>query len=314
MRKEDLLRFLLAAAALAPWFGASGQSGATQAADHTTQVVMLGTGTPILDPERSGPAVAVVVTGTAYLVDFGPGVVRRAAAAQKQRHIEALAPANLKIAFSTHLHSDHTAGLADLFLSPAVAGRPGPLEIYGPPGIAAMAAHIRAAYIKDIQVRTRGLEHGNAKAYQIRAHEIRPGIIYKDQNVTVTAFRVPHGSWDYAYGYRFDTADRSIVISGDTAPSDAVVNACHGCDLLVHEVYSQEWFATRPPDRKKYHASFHTSTAELAGIAARAKPKMLVLYHQLFSKGQDPGTILTDEMRAAGYTRPFASANDLDVF
>ncbi len=241
-------------------------------------------------------------------------MVRRAAAAQKQKHIEALAPANLKIAFSTHLHSDHTSGLADLFLSPAVEGRPGPLEIYGPPGIATMAAHIRAAYIKDIQLRTHGLEHGNAKAYQVRAHEIKPGVVYKDQNVTVTAFRVPHGSWDYAYGYRFDTADRSIVISGDTAPSDAVVKACNGCDLLVHEVYSQEWFATKPPDRKKYHASFHTSTAELAGIAARARPKTLVLYHQLFIKGQDAGSVLIKEMRAAGFTGQVVSANDLDVF
>ncbi len=309
MSKKCLLLFLLVVSALAPCLDASAQS-----ADHKTQVVMLGTGTPNLDPDRSGPAVAVVVNGSAYLVDFGPGVVRRSAAAKDQKHIQSLDPGNLKIAFATHLHSDHTAGLADLFLSPAVGERKVPLTLYGPPGLAAMAAHIRAAYIKDIAIRVRGLEREDPKPFTMIVHEIKPGVVYEDQNVTVTAFRVPHGSWDYAYGYRFDTADRSIVISGVTAPSSAVVKACHGCDLLVHEVYSQEWFATKSPVRKKYHASFHTSTAELAGIATRAKPKTLVLYHQLFIKGQDAGLVLIKEMRAAGYIGQVVSANDLDVF
>jgi ribonuclease Z len=314
MHRKSLALVLLIAVAFVAWPQTSAQNSEAQAANHNTQVVMLGTGTPNLDPERSGPAVAVVVNGSAYLVDFGPGVVRRAAAAQQQKHIEALNPGNLKIAFATHLHSDHTTGLADLFLSPAVGERKVPLTLYGPPGLAAMAAHIRAAYIKDIAIRVRGLEREDPKPFTMIVHEIKPGVIYKDQNVTVTAFRVPHGSWDYAYGYRFDTADRSIVISGDTAPSDAVVKACNGCDLLVHEVYSQEWFATKPADRKKYHASFHTSTAELAGVAGGARPKMLVLYHQLFIKGQEPGPVLIKEMRTAGYLGHVVSANDLDVF
>src|SRR5215475_14854265 len=99
----------------------------TAAAPGKTQVVILGTGTPILDPDRSGPSVAVVVNGSAYLVDFGPGVVRRAAAAARDKKIAALKPSNIKVVFCTHLHSDHTAGLSDLYLSPAVEGRPGPL-------------------------------------------------------------------------------------------------------------------------------------------------------------------------------------------
>ena len=90
----------------------------------TTQLVILGTGTPIINPDRSGPAVAVVVNGSAYLVDFGPGVVRRAAAAARDKKIAALTPRNLKVVFATHLHSDHTAGLSDLYLTPAVEGRP----------------------------------------------------------------------------------------------------------------------------------------------------------------------------------------------
>lgn len=278
------------------------------------QVVILGTGTPIAYPDRSGPAVAVVVNGSAYLVDFGPGVVRRAAAAAHDRHIDALRVSNLKIAFATHLHSDHTAGLADLFLTPAVEDRGAPLELYGPPGIAAMARHIQAAYKKDIKLRVHGLEHGDPRAYKINAHEIKPGVVYKDANVTVTAFSVPHGSWDFAYGYRFDTAGRSIVISGDTAPSSAVAQACHGCDLLLHEVYSRPWFKGRPAERQKYHSTFHTSTAALAGIAASARPGLLVLYHQLFRPQDDPDVVLINELKEAGYAGRVASAHDLDVF
>src|SRR3954469_20662631 len=88
--------------------------------DTKTQLVILGTGTPIINPDRSGPSVAVVVNGSAYLVDFGPGVVRRAAAAARDKHIAELTPKNLKVVFATHLHSDPTAGLSDLYLTPAV--------------------------------------------------------------------------------------------------------------------------------------------------------------------------------------------------
>lgn len=278
------------------------------------QVVVLGTGTPRPDADRAGPAVAVVANGSAYLVDFGPGVVRRATLAAREKHIEALEVKNLRIAFATHLHSDHTAGLSDLFLTPAVMGRGAPLELYGPPGLAEMAHHIQKAYAADIAVRTQGLEHGDAKAYKINVHEIRPGVVYQDANVTVTAFVVSHGSWRYAYGYRFDTAGRSIVISGDTAPNDSVAQACHGCDLLFHEAYSQKWFQESKADWRKYLSSFHTSSAQLAAIAAAAKPKQLVLYHQMFVPGDDPDAILLEEIKNAGYHGAVASAHDLSVF
>jgi ribonuclease Z len=279
-----------------------------------TQLVILGTGTPIINPDRSGPSVAVVVNGATYLVDFGPGVVRRAAAAARDKNITALTPKNLKVVFATHLHSDHTAGLSDLYLTPAVEGRPGALELYGPPGIAAMAAHIQAAYVKDVDIRVHGLEHGNANAYKINAHEIKPGLIYQDANVKVTAFAVAHGTWDFAYGYRFDTADRSIMISGDTAPTQAIARACHGCDLLLHEVYSTAWFEERTPAWQKYHSTFHTSTIALAEIANAAKPKQLVLYHQLFRPADNVDEVLINELRKAGYKGPVASAHDLGIF
>lgn len=269
------------------------------------QVILLGTGTPNADPERSGPAVAVVAGGVPYLVDFGPGVVRRAAAAR-------IKPSDLRIAFATHLHSDHTVGLADLIFTPWTLERAVPLELYGPRGIRSMAAHIEAAYSEDVRIRLTGGEPSNKTGYRVNVHEIRPGVVYRDANVTVTAFLVPHGEWKEAFGYRFDTSDgRSIVISGDTGPTDVVAKACSGCDVLIHEVYSVEGFKRRPVEWQKYHARYHTSSEELGPIATKARPGVLVLTHQLFW-GTSEGDLL-EEVRK-GYAGRVVSGRDLEVY
>jgi len=289
---------------------ASGVPAPPVAAQGSTQVVMLGTGTPNADPERSGPAVAVVVGGESYLVDAGPGTVRRAAAAAR-RGIGALAQPHLRRVFITHLHSDHTLGLADLIFSPWVLERESPLEVFGPPGVAGMTDHLTQAYREDIRIRLDGLEPANRTGYRVITQEVVPGEVYRDEHVTVGAFAVTHGSWENAYGYRFETADRTIVISGDAAPSESVVEACRGCDVLVHEVYSYTGFQSRPPEWQRYHSAFHTSTTQLAELAGRAKPGLLVLYHQLFwgTTEQD----LVAEIRRV-YSGRVVSARDLDVF
>src|SRR6266404_5979816 len=249
-----------------------------------TQIVFLGTGNPSPNPDRMGPAVAIVVSGTPYIVDCGTGVVRRASAAS-QAGVPGLSTTNLKIAFITHLHTDHTLGYPDLIFTPWVMGRKAPLEVYGPVGIKAMTEHILEAYREDNNIRINGLERGNATGNKVNVHEISPGVIYKDGNVTVTAFLVKHGSWPQAYGYRFETRDRTIVISGDTSPSSSVVENCHGCDVLIHEVYSQVGFAASSQNWREYISSFHTSTKELAQIATEARPGLLILYHQMFFGG-----------------------------
>lgn len=275
-----------------------------------THAVVLGTGTPNADPERSGPALAVVRNGRSYLVDAGPGVVRRAAAAAANG-LEALRPPNLRVLFLTHLHSDHTVGLPDVILSAWTLERDVPLKVYGPPGTKAMVEHLLAAYAADIRNRLDGLEPANTDGWRVEVHEIAPGLVFDDGNVRVRAFAVPHGDWDVAFGYRFDSDDRSIAISGDTRASDAVVDACDGCDLLLHEVYSAERFRGREPAWQRYHASAHTSTVELAALAIRARPKALVLYHQLYWGTDDAG--LMSEVRRAGYLGPLVSARDLGV-
>jgi ribonuclease BN (tRNA processing enzyme) len=305
----DLMRFSLAGL-LACALGL-GHAVGTGPSTSGTRVVMLGTGTPNADPERSGPAVAIIAGDQAYLVDAGPGIVRRAALAARQDSIAALAPDRLRRVFLTHLHSDHTTGLPDLIVGPWVLGRTVPLEVYGPPGTRRMSDLLEQAYAEDVQMRLHGGEPSNKTGFAVDAHDVAPGIVYRDSNVTVTAFEVAHGKWEHAYGYRFQTRDRTIVVSGDTRPTDAVVRACNGCDLLVHEVYSAERFAARPAAWQRYHAAYHTSTIELADIASRARPKLLVLYHQLYW-GDDDAALLR-QVRSH-YPGDVASAHDIGVY
>jgi ribonuclease Z len=280
--------------------------------DHAdkARVVLLGTGTPNAEPERSGPCTAVVVKGSAYIVDFGPGVVRRAAAAYNNG-VKALKISNLKIAFCTHLHTDHTAGYPDLIFTPWVEGRDVPLEMYGPPGIKDMTEHILKAYEKDITVRLDGLQPSNSEGYKVNVHEIQPGIIYEDDNVRVKAFPVKHGAWDYAFGFRFETADRVIVISGDCVPGPEILENSKGCDVLVHEVYSAAGFAKRPPEWQKYHRHSHTSTHQLGKLAAQAKPGLVVLYH-LLPWGATPREMVAEIKEF--YDGRVVCGSDLDIY
>jgi ribonuclease BN (tRNA processing enzyme) len=269
-------------------------AGILAAQGSHTQVVLLGTGTPNPDPDRSGPAVAVVVNGTAYVIDAGVGVVRRAEQA-RLAGIEALAADRLGLVFLTHLHSDHTIGLPDLIHTGWVMERKRALQLFGPPGTSAMAGHLTEAYRADIANRKSGLQPHTPEGWRVEAKDVTGGVVYRDTNVTVTAIPVPHDGWEVSLAYRFATRDRVVVISGDTRPSDAIVEACNGCDVLVHEVYSMKGFATRPPDWQRYHADAHTSAPELGALAVRARPKLLVLYHQLYW-----GTSDAEDVRRCG--------------
>ncbi len=280
------------------------------AQNSKTQIVLLGTGTPNADPDRFGPSLAIVVSNTPYVVDCGPGVVRRAAAAFK-KGTTGLEVSKLNRLFITHLHSDHTAGYADFILTPGVLERDGPLRVYGPIGIRSMTDHILKAYEQDIDIRVNGLEKGNSDSYKVEAHEIQPGVIYKDSNITVRAFLVNHGSWPQSFGFRFETPDKVIVISGDCTYSESVIENARGCDVLIHEVYSMDGFSRRPAKWQKYHSQFHTSSKELAKIASLAKPKLLILTHQLIWDSSEEK--LLQEI-GADYDGKVVSGHDLEEY
>lgn len=294
--------FLLCAAlagAMASTAGADGVTG--------TRVVMLGTGTPRPDPDHSGPATAIVVHGMSYLVDMGPGIVRRAEQARRSG-IDGLAPERLTTAFVTHLHSDHTVGYPDLIFTTWVQGRHVPLRVYGPAGLESMTKYILLAWQADIDIRTRGLEHRQGDAI-VEAHDVKPGIIYKDDHVAVTAFQTAHGEWPETFGYKFATADRTIVISGDTNPSQAVVDNCRRCDVLIHEAYLDSYRPADMPNWIEYRSKYHTTTGQLAELANRAQPKLLVVYHH--GPGADAEYAQAIQR---GYRGAVAIARDLDVY
>lgn len=300
------------AAVLLTLFVHSGIAAQEKAPASRTKIVLLGTGTPGADPDRSGPATAIVVDDTPYLIDFGPGVVRRAAGAVA-KGVNALRLANLKVVFVTHIHSDHTAGYADLILTPWAAGRSWPLEVYGPRGIKNMTDHLLAAYRLDIDNRLK--ERGEKTVKLVNAHEIGPGVIYKDTNVTVRALQVKHGDLT-AFGYRFETPDRTIVISGDTSPAESVVTNCNGCDVLIHEHYSLASFAQVAPEWQQYRLRHHTSTQQLAELATRARPGLLILYHRSHAGGRGtsaPESDVIEEMRKF-YSGRWVSGHDLDIY
>ena len=276
----------------------------TQPSKGNVSIVFLGTGMPRPDPTRQGPSLAVVANGQAYIVDAGTGVVRQATAAYLHG-VSALQPNRLDIAFLTHLHSDHTLGLPDLILTPWVMRRNVPLRLYGPVGTKAMVKGIQAAYAEDIDLRIHGLEHNPPTGQEVIVHEIHPGVIYQDENVKVTAFAVKHGSWKEALGYRFDADGKSIVVSGDTRPTESVIQACNGCDVLIHEAYINALGG------QEYFSSFHTSAEQLGKIAAKANPKLLIVTHFMGGPRPDPAELIQEIHK--NFKGPVDVANDLDV-
>lgn len=289
-----------------------------------TKLVLLGTGTPNACPNASGPSSAVIVGDRAYLVDFGPGVVRQAAKAY-HAGIDALRPDLLTIAFCTHLHTDHTAGYSDLIFTPWVLERPVPLKVFGPKGLKSMTDHILAAYAVDIDFRINGFEKANERGYLVDVTEINSGIVYQDDRVTVEAFPVKHGTLE-SYGYKFMTADKTIVISGDTAPLELVSEKANGCDILLHEVEYTAGLSSREPKWQKYHREVHTLSIDLADIARKAKPRLLVTYHRIYHMNIQDNTKnletemsrreqeILQEIKEAGYDGPVVNGYDLDIF
>lgn len=309
MRRASFSVILLLLSALAT-VGGEAAAAAPGAAESST-VILLGTGVPNPDPRAQGPATAVTVGTRIFLFDAGTGVERQLSAAGFHARTHPLAAL-----FLTHLHSDHTLGLPDVIFTTWVMGRKRPLRVVGPPGTRWMTEHILAAWRDDIAVRTDGLEHETPGGWAVDVRETHGGVVYDSAGVRITAIPVKHGSWRWAFGYRVDAPDRSIVISGDTAPCEALEHAARGVDLLVHEAYPDSRLAPekRPggEDWPRYMRAFHTSDRELGALCARAKPKRLVLTHLVRMGGTDAE--LVAGVRAGGYHGPVSIGHDLDRY
>lgn len=252
------------------------------------QVILLGTGYPRPDPQRAGPATAVVVGKKVFVVDAGRGVTLRLAATE-------FSWKDVRAVFLTHLHSDHTAGLPDVFATGWMFRGEAPLELYGPRGTREMAGALLRFFAADIKIRRDLTEMRPASGAAIRTHIVKEGVVYQDEDVRVTAFAVDHFPVEPAFGYRFDAGGKSVVISGDTRPSENLIRHAKGVDVLVHEAYLAEHFdKTSPPAVAARLKHYHSSAAEAGQVAQRAGVKLLVLTHVI------PGNVEETFLERAG--------------
>jgi len=265
-------------------------------AQDSAAVILLGVGTPRPASELHGPATAIVVGSRTFLFDAGAGVMHQMVSA-------GLGIRGPYALFLTHLHSDHTVGLPDVIYTSWVMERTAPFKVFGPPGTMRMVDKLAEAYAEDIAIRTSGLERNVAGGWKVDARDVKPGIVFDSGGVRVTAIKVPHGDWEWSYGYRIDTQNRSIVISGDTGPSEALFKLAAGVDLLVHTVYPEPGTTAHPASlghtSPEYFRAYHTSSVELGRLAAMARPRQLVLTHVVRAGATDAELIAG--IRAGGF-------------
>jgi ribonuclease Z len=277
---------------------AGGSPASNAAEDDGLTVTFIGTGSPRIDLNRSGPSILVEAAGKRFLVDVGPGARERIYVAGGFDLISEIDHVLL-----THLHYDHVANVPDLWIAGWLYGRSTPLFVQGPSGTEEALGHIKAAYAWDVDYRIAvGIpEPGSVMTIE----DVRPGVVYQKDGVRITAFEVTHmpvkpetlAPIDFhgqTLGYRFDYRGRSVVLSGDTrsVEGDAIDEMARGVDLLIHE--------TKIPDgaaRTAVSLAVHTTPQQAGELFARTRPRMAVYSHII------PPETSPEEL--IGYTRPF---------
>ena len=286
-------------------------------------VTLLGTGSVIPRPDRFGASTLVQAGNVNLLFDVGRGSFQRLWQTGLSRN-------DIDAVFLTHMHSDHTVGLPDLYLSGGTIDTvakglpPRPFLIYGPGstehtvGTNELMNNIKQGYSADSYIR--GLEQKQpTKILDIEAHDVKPGVIYEKNGVKVTAFSVDHGESKPAFGYRVDYDDRSVVISGDTnyKPDEPLLSVANGADVIIHEVLVLgPNFQKKLPTIAKSIADKHTSPSEVGKIFAQLQPKLGVYNHieWVYDKSDNDKNVIADiaEETKNTYKGPLLIGNDLD--
>ena len=229
------------------------------------RVVLLGTGSPNPRADRFGPSILVEAGSERLVFDCGRSCTTRL----WQLHI----PLGTAKLFITHLHSDHTVGIPDLwltgFLSNPYGRRTGPFRVWGPEGTIAMMANLQKAYEADIQIRQPKDGAG------VEAKEITEGVVFQEHGVRVTAFKVNHDDIN-AFGFRVDYQGRSVLLSGDTRPSENLVAHAKGVDVIVHEV---GMFAPGSDAGRETVALLHSTPEQAGEEFSKIRPKLAVYSH-----------------------------------
>lgn len=267
-----------------------------------TRVILLGTkgGPRVAEAGRSNPSTLILINDVPYLVDCGYGTSRQLLSAN-------VALNRLRYIFITHHHSDHNLEFGPLVYNSWITGIPARIDAYGPPGLTKMSVDF-FNYLK-FDIETRMVDEGRPDPRKlVTVHEFnKPGVVLMNDEVKVTSCRVRHPPITQAYAYRFDAADRSVVISGDTAYSPELAEFAKGADVLVHEIMylpGIEALISRLPNAKRLREHLmaaHTLPEDVGKVAAQAGVKTLVLSH--FVPGDDAS--ITDDQWSEGVRKHF---------
>jgi ribonuclease Z len=239
------------------------------------KVTLLGTGNPRPAIERFGPSILVEAGQEKLIFDCGRGAT--------QRLYQLKVPFDdVTGLFLTHLHSDHTVGIPDLWLTGWILGRKRALQVWGPKGTEQMMAHLEEAFSYDIHIRRDVDEKLPANGVEVVSRDISEGVVLEANRLKVTAFLVDHGLVKPALGYRVDYAGHSVVLSGDTRPSENLVRFAQGADVLIHEVIDTEAYkqvTSFTPEQQQKVIAHHTTAEQAGTIFTRVKPRLAVYSH-----------------------------------
>ncbi len=262
----------------------------TKTSDKQFKVLFCGTGSPNRSVHRGQPCTAVVAAGKLFLFDAGEGALA------KLKQYQAPTGTLEKI-FVTHLHSDHISGIAEVLHNTWLYGRTSLIDVLGPPGAGTLVSGFELAFSEDLQERTRVMAAENLSSelafgtgFDIEVPEGKDTVVYQQDGVVIRAFRVDHPDWLQAYGYRVDYLGKSLVISGDTTISDGIRKYAANVDVLVHEALNEElmrYIGSKmnqmrgpiPGSRMQLIIDAHTTTLDLANLAAEINARHLVLTH-----------------------------------
>ena len=265
------------------------------------RLILLGTkGGPRVGEGRSNPSTLLLIHDTPYVVDCGYGTSRQLIAAG--------VPLNkLRYIFLTHHHSDHSLEYGTLIYNAWVTGSSTRVDAYGPPGLKQMTEAFLNYMSLDIDTRVEDEGRPDLRT-QIFPHDFdKPGVVLQNDEVTVRSCLVRHPMIKQAYAFRFDSTDRSVVISGDTAYAPELATFARGADVLVHEVMylpGLQSLLKRVPNAARFREHLlasHTVPEDVGKVAAQAEVKTLVLTH--FVPGDDPS--ISDDQWAEGVRKHF---------
>jgi ribonuclease BN (tRNA processing enzyme) len=266
-----------------------------------TRLILLGTkGGPRVADRRNNPSTLLVINDVPYVVDCGAGTSRQLVAAG--------VPLNrLRYLFFTHLHSDHMLEYGPLVYNGWIAGLRTGVDVYGPPPLKSETQAFWEYVRFDVDTRIEAEGRPDPRPLIVVNEFDAPGIVMQNDDVKVTSAGVIHPPIKHAYGFRFDTKDRSIVISGDTNYAPGLIALAKGADVLVHEILylpGVDRLLARDPNAatlRKHLVDSHTVPEDVGRVAAQAQVKALVLSH--FVPGDDPD--ITDDMWTDGVRKHF---------